>query len=155
MPKPVTAVLAVLLAIAAFALGHWTASRPPHRAAGATVGGDAARRAIEELIRGPGSVENLEQLAHLLNQLGPDAVPAIAPTILNPAESLDAPRALALLQFWIDRDPAGAAEWTAKMAPLGYRSLVLGLAVEKIAESDPRSALKFVGRGRGVDSQLL
>ena len=147
----------MVLAAGGFALGHWTASRPPQRAAPSTAPGklDAARRAIEERVRAPSSVENLEQLAHLLPELGPDAIPAIAPTILNPGETLDAPRALILLQFWIDQDAKGAAEWMTKKAPLAYRSLGLIPAIEKLAESDPKTALRLVGRPNGADPHLL
>jgi hypothetical protein len=155
--KPTIAVLAVVLAAGGFTLGYWTASRPPQRVArsSAPTAVDPARRAIEERVRAPGSLENLEQLAHLLTKLGPDAIPAIAPTILHPGETLDGPRALILLQFWIDHDAKGAAEWIAKRAPLGYRSLGLIPAIEKLAESDPQSALRLVGRARGADPQLI
>jgi hypothetical protein len=139
-------------------IGYAVASRPvgaPGSDAAIPQGTDAARRAIAERVRAPASVENLEQLAHLLAQLGPEAIPAIAPTILHPGETLDAPRALVLLQFWIDRDPKSAAEWTSKRSPLGYRMLALAPAVERIAETDPKLAVKFVGRGVAANPNLL
>ena len=108
---------------------------------------DEARRAIAEHVRTPASIENAEQLARLLVQLGPEAIPAIPPAILNPSELLDGPRALLLIQFWIDRDPKGAAEWAAKNAPPAYKLLTLEPAVERLAESDPQAALRFVGVG--------
>jgi hypothetical protein len=157
MSKPVTAALAVLLAAAGFALGHWTATRParPATAASTPAGAEAARLAIAERVRAPSSLENLVDLAQLLEQLGPDAIPAIPPTILHPGETLDAPRALILLQYWIDRDPKAAATWIAKYAPIGYRTLSLDLAVERIAEKDPKFAISFVGRSGGADTHLL
>ena len=123
--------------------------------ADALQGPEAARRAIAEQVREPSSVENVEELAQLLQKLGPDAIPAVAPTILNPGETLDAPRALLLLQFWIDHDVKGAAEWIARKSPLGYRPLALAIAVEKIATSDPTEALDLVGRSHTADSNLL
>jgi hypothetical protein len=158
LSKITTALIAALLAAAGiavgFALGERSAARPPS-AAGAPVGEEEARRAIEELVRAPASVENLEQLAHRLTELGPAAIPAIAPTILKPGENLDGPRALVLLQFWIDRDPLGAAKWLASRSPLGYRVIALDEAVERIAESDPKLAIPFVGRAGSADSRLV
>jgi hypothetical protein len=158
LSKITTALLAALLTASGiavgFALGEHSATRVPN-AAGAPVGDEEARRAIEELVRAPASVENLEQLAHRLPELGPAAIPAIAPTILRPSETLDGPRALVLLQFWIDRDPLGAAKWTASRAPLAYRLIALNEAVERIAESNPALAVPFVGRAGAADSRLI
>jgi hypothetical protein len=157
LSKTATALIGAVLAAAGFALGHWSASRPPQRAADAATpsGTDDARRAIAERIRAPASVENLEQLAHLLTQLGPEAIPEIPHAILHPGETLDGPRALVLLQFWIDRDPQGAAAWTQKYSPLAYRTIALDPAIERIAESDPKLAVPFVGRGAAADRHLL
>ena len=157
MSKTTTALFGVILAAAGFALGHWTATRPtqPLAAPSASAGPDAARIAIAERVSAPASLENMVQLAQLLEQFGPDAIPAIPPTILHPGETLDAPRALVLLQFWIDRDPKAAAEWTAKYAPLGYRNLAMIPAIERIAETDPGAAIPFVGRAGQANSQLL
>src|SRR5262249_27518626 len=82
MSKTTTGLIAVILAVAGFALGRWTAAHPAD--ASAPAGEDAARRAIAELTHAPPSVENVAQLAQLMTRLGPEAVPAIAPAILNP-----------------------------------------------------------------------
>lgn len=122
---------------------------------GAARSADEARRAIAEHVRTPASIESAEQLARLLVQLGPEAIPAIPPAILNPSELLDGPRALLLIQFWTDRDPKGAAEWAAKNAPPAYKLLTLEPAVERLAESDPQAALRFVGVGPRANKDLL
>jgi hypothetical protein len=114
-----------------------------------------ARAAIAERVAAPASVANLVELARVLEQLGPAAIPAIPPTILHPGESLDAPRALVMLQFWIDQDAKAAAEWISKASPLGYRSLAMIPAVERIAESDPQAAVPFVGGSGSADQRLL
>jgi len=59
------------------------------------------------------------------------------------------------LQFWIDRDAKGAAEWISKSAPLGYRMFALDAAVERVAASDPKDALRYVGSGHRADTRLL
>ena len=128
---------------------------PAEKPAAAPHAGGNARAAIAERVAAPASVENLVALAQLLEQLGPDAIPAIAPTILNPGETLDAPRALVLLQFWIDHDARAAAAWISKSAPIAYRSLAMIPAIEKIAETDPAAAVLFVGRAGAADPRLL
>lgn len=116
---------------------------------------DEARRAIADQVRQPASIESVEQFAGLLAQLGDEAIPAIGPTIVDPSWTPDPARALLLFQFWIDRDPKGAAEWTWGNAPLGYKWLILDPAIARVAESDPQLALRYVGSGAGADTRFL
>src|SRR5687767_2427625 len=149
-----TAALGALLATAGFALGHFVASssareRPTDTPA--PLGAEQARAELEAMVREPATLANARRLADRLAQFGPDAVPAIRPTLRDPSENLDAARALLLIQFWIDRDPQSAAQWAQINAPFLYKMLALQLSIERLAESDPTAARRLAG----TDRQLL
>ena len=91
-------------------------SRPPAAAAG-----DGLAE-IREVLRQPVSTESAAQLAERLTRLGPEVTPGIGRLIVHPGETLDPPRALLLLQFWIDRDAKSATEWAARSSPLAIPS---------------------------------
>ncbi len=129
-----------------------TASEP---SAAPAQSAEEAGRAIAEVLRAPASTESAAELAQLLTRLGPEAVGAIAPIILDPSETLDAPRAMLLTQFWADRDPLGAAKWATTLAPAAYRPSMLDVAVGKLAETDPQQAGPFVGGISGPNTNLI
>lgn len=159
MSKQSTALVGAMLAAAGFALGHWSAApeRPAQRAElpGERERLGEARFALADIVRTRGSLDGVQRLAQRLEQLGPEAIPAIPPILLHPGEAIDGPRALVLLQFWIDRDPDAAAKWIKHYAPTVYQSLALGPAVERIAERDPGAAVNLVGRAGGADKDLI
>ncbi len=151
--------LGAILAAAGFGLGHTVASRANlgSRTDTATrdpIGAEQARQAIGELVREPATLANAFRLASLLHALPPEAVPAIKPTLRDPSENIHAAQALLLIQFWVDHDAQGAAKWAAH-APFLYRTLALQLAIERLAESDPRAAQRIAGGGTGSDTRLL
>lgn len=151
LSKLMTAALGALLATAGFALGHFVASssaRPRPIDTPAPLGAEQARAALEAIVREPATLANARRLADRLAQLGPDAVPAILPTLRDPSENLDAARALLLIQFWIDRDPQSAAQWAQTNAPFLYKMLALQLSIERLAESDPTAARRLAGTDR-------
>jgi hypothetical protein len=110
---------------------------------------------IRALVREPASIQSAAKLAERLTQLGPEVAPGIGRLIVHPGETLDPPRALLLLQFWIDRDAKSAAEWAVRSAPLAYRGLMLDPAVEKLATTDPKLAMRYVGAGGGADPRTI
>ncbi len=151
--------LGAILAAGGFALGYTVASRSnpgsgTDTAASDPLEAEQARQVIGELIREPATTANAFWLASLLHSLPPEAVPAIKPTLRDPSENIHAAQALLLIQFWVDHDAQGAAKWAAR-APFLYRTLALQLAIERLAESDPRAAQRFVGRGTGSETHLL
>ncbi len=147
MANRTIAAAGALVALAAFGLGYAIARRPaakPERAADTPRGAEQARLAIAEIVNEPATLENGYRLASLLRALGPDAVPAIEPTLRDPTGNLNAAQALLLIQFWVEQDAEDAATW-ASYAPLGYRTLALHLAIERLAESDLPAARRLAG----------
>jgi exosortase/archaeosortase family protein len=110
--------------------------------------------AIAERARDPAR-SRTDQRRELLAQLGPDAIPAIAPTSCIPARrSIRCGRSSC----------CSSGSSTTRRAPRtgsprSRRSatgmLALDPAVERIAETDPKYALRYVGAGAAADARLL
>ena len=136
---------------------RWGASRSPPRPGAvrrAMRDAEQARDALAAMAREPATLENARRLADQLAALGPDAVPAILRRrCAIRARTSMRTRALLLIQYWMDRDPKGAAEWAATNAPFLYRTLALP-ARRRAARRDRSSqaAREARRRRRGISS---
>lgn len=97
-------------------------------------------------------------LSNRLNELGPDAVPAVVTLLEAGAPGIGSPEAALLVRFWAQHDPQAAAEWAlTHSAPLSVRPIVAETAIEAWATADPQAARKmmeeYVSQVAGVISE--
>jgi hypothetical protein len=107
-------------------------------------GTDLSYQSLVELIGNPDDFAKASRLGTLLPKLGPESLPAVK-RVLSEEHVLDmgAVEYELLMRYWSNHDPGGAGLHALSASPLGYRVVVIYVAVPPWVRAEPQRALEF------------
>jgi hypothetical protein len=147
--------VALVTAIAGFALGHSVASQPGSSSGASSIasgtryevprpaGPPSSWNEILDALSEHDAFTRANRISELIPRLGPESAPQASAALESRSLDLGAADVDLLVRFWGRHDPAGAVQWSAYSAPSAFRLSSVASSIELLAQSDPSAAVNF------------